>query len=109
LTQFRAQRGVRLLLLLREKSLAHAIAHVLEACHAARRMRFELHEMHTERRAHRTGPGGRLRGGHCLGEHGAEVARNVIAPAELSVGVITSICGAPFFVYLLRTRYRAHL
>ena len=37
------------------------------------------------------------------------VARNVIAPAELSVGVITSICGAPFFVYLLRTRYRAHL
>ena len=35
------------------------------------------------------------------------VARNVVAPAELSVGVITSFCGAPFFVYLLRTRYRA--
>jgi iron complex transport system permease protein len=35
------------------------------------------------------------------------LARNVIAPAELSVGVITSLCGAPFFVYLLRTRYRA--
>jgi iron complex transport system permease protein len=35
------------------------------------------------------------------------VARNVIAPAELSVGVITAFCGAPFFVYLLRTRYRA--
>ena len=35
------------------------------------------------------------------------VARNVIAPAELSVGVITSFCGAPFFVYLLRTRYQA--
>ncbi len=34
------------------------------------------------------------------------VARNVVAPAELSVGVITSFCGAPFFVYLLRTRYR---
>ena len=32
------------------------------------------------------------------------VARNVIAPAELSVGVITSFLGAPFFVYLLRTR-----
>lgn len=32
------------------------------------------------------------------------VARNVIAPAELSVGVITSFVGAPFFVYLLRTR-----
>jgi iron complex transport system permease protein len=34
------------------------------------------------------------------------VARNVVAPAELSVGVITSFCGAPFFVYLLRRRYR---
>jgi len=32
------------------------------------------------------------------------VARNVIAPAELSVGVITSFFGAPFFIYLLRTR-----
>jgi iron complex transport system permease protein len=37
------------------------------------------------------------------------LARNVIAPAELSVGVITAFCGAPFFVYLLRTRYRAAL
>jgi iron complex transport system permease protein len=37
------------------------------------------------------------------------VARNIIAPAELSVGVITAFCGAPFFVYLLRTRYRARL
>jgi len=34
------------------------------------------------------------------------LARNIIAPAELAVGVITSFCGAPFFVYLLRTRYR---
>lgn len=34
------------------------------------------------------------------------VARNIVAPAELSVGVITSFFGAPFFVYLLRTRYR---
>lgn len=32
------------------------------------------------------------------------VARSVIAPAELSVGVITAFCGAPFFVYLLRAR-----
>ncbi len=32
------------------------------------------------------------------------LARNVVAPAELSVGVLTSFCGAPFFVYLLRTR-----
>jgi iron complex transport system permease protein len=37
------------------------------------------------------------------------LARNVVAPAELSVGVITAFCGAPFFVYLLRTRYRATL
>ena len=37
------------------------------------------------------------------------VARNIVAPAELSVGVITSFCGAPFFIYLLRTRYRAAL
>jgi iron complex transport system permease protein len=34
------------------------------------------------------------------------VARNILAPTELSVGVITSFCGAPFFVYLLRARYR---
>jgi iron complex transport system permease protein len=32
------------------------------------------------------------------------VARSLIAPAELSVGVITAFCGAPVFVYLLRTR-----
>ena len=37
------------------------------------------------------------------------IARTVIAPAELSVGVITSFFGAPFFVYLLRTRYRGTL
>ena len=37
------------------------------------------------------------------------LARNIIAPAELSVGIITSFCGAPFFIYLLRTRYRATL
>jgi len=37
------------------------------------------------------------------------LARNIIAPAELSVGVITSFCGAPFFIYLLRTRYRPTL
>jgi iron complex transport system permease protein len=32
------------------------------------------------------------------------LARNVIAPAELSVGVITALCGTPFFIYLLRAR-----
>ena len=35
------------------------------------------------------------------------LARTLVAPAELSVGVITAFCGAPFFVYVLRTRYRA--
>jgi iron complex transport system permease protein len=37
------------------------------------------------------------------------VARNVVAPAELSVGVLTSFCGAPFFIYLLRSRHRSVL
>ncbi len=32
------------------------------------------------------------------------LARNVAAPAEISVGVLTAFCGAPFFVYLLRAR-----
>ena len=32
------------------------------------------------------------------------VARNLVAPAELAVGVLTSFCGAPFFIYLLQTR-----
>ena len=32
------------------------------------------------------------------------VARTIIAPAELPVGVITAICGAPYFIYLLRRR-----
>lgn len=31
-------------------------------------------------------------------------ARTVAAPTELPVGVITSFCGAPLFVYLLRSR-----
>jgi iron complex transport system permease protein len=32
------------------------------------------------------------------------VARMVIAPAEIPIGVITALCGAPFFVFLLRRR-----
>jgi iron complex transport system permease protein len=32
------------------------------------------------------------------------VARTVASPAELPVGVITALCGAPFFLYLLRGR-----
>jgi iron complex transport system permease protein len=32
------------------------------------------------------------------------LARNIVAPTELSVGVITAFCGAPFFVWILRAR-----
>jgi len=32
------------------------------------------------------------------------VARTVIAPAELPVGVVTALVGAPFFLVLLRRR-----
>ena len=35
------------------------------------------------------------------------VARTTLAPTEIPVGVITAICGAPFFLYLLRRRKRA--
>ena len=31
-------------------------------------------------------------------------ARMIIAPAELPLGVITALCGAPFFLYLLRSK-----
>jgi iron complex transport system permease protein len=31
-------------------------------------------------------------------------ARTVMAPSELPVGVITAFIGAPFFIYLLKTR-----
>ena len=36
------------------------------------------------------------------------IARVIISPAELPVGVITALCGAPFFIYLLRSRYWKH-
>jgi iron complex transport system permease protein len=32
------------------------------------------------------------------------LARTVMAPTEVPIGVITAICGAPFFLYLLRRR-----
>ncbi len=32
------------------------------------------------------------------------LARTIIAPAEIPIGVITAICGVPFFLYLLRYR-----
>jgi iron complex transport system permease protein len=35
------------------------------------------------------------------------IARTVLAPTEIPIGVITAVCGAPFFLYLLRRRKRA--
>ncbi len=32
------------------------------------------------------------------------IARTIISPVELPVGVVTAICGTPFFIYLLRSR-----
>jgi iron complex transport system permease protein len=34
------------------------------------------------------------------------LARCLVAPAELPVGVITALCGAPYFLLLLRRRLR---
>jgi len=34
------------------------------------------------------------------------LARTIIAPAELPVGVITALCGAPYFIILMRRRGR---
>ena len=31
-------------------------------------------------------------------------ARTVISPNEIPVGIVTALCGAPFFIYLLRKR-----
>ncbi|MGD0780703.1 MAG: iron chelate uptake ABC transporter family permease subunit [Dehalococcoidales bacterium] len=35
------------------------------------------------------------------------ISRTVLAPTEIPIGVITAICGAPFFLYLLRRRKKA--
>ncbi|TFG45977.1 MAG: iron ABC transporter permease, partial [Dehalococcoidia bacterium] len=32
------------------------------------------------------------------------IARMLLAPTEIPIGIITAICGAPFFLYLLRKR-----
>lgn len=37
------------------------------------------------------------------------LARSVMPPQEVPVGIITALCGAPFFLYLLRQRRRAIL
>ncbi len=34
------------------------------------------------------------------------IARTVLSPTEIPIGVITAICGAPFFLHLLRRRKR---
>jgi len=34
------------------------------------------------------------------------IARTVLAPTEIPIGIVTSLFGAPFFIYLLRTRRR---
>jgi len=34
------------------------------------------------------------------------LARTVLSPTEIPIGVITAICGAPFFLYLLRRKKR---
>jgi iron complex transport system permease protein len=35
------------------------------------------------------------------------LARTIIAPTEIPVGIITAIAGGPFFIYLLRKNKRA--
>jgi iron complex transport system permease protein len=35
------------------------------------------------------------------------VARTILAPTEIPIGVITAMCGVPFFLYLLRRRKKA--
>lgn len=37
------------------------------------------------------------------------VARSLLAPTELPVGVITALCGGPFFIYLLACNRRVHM
>jgi iron complex transport system permease protein len=32
------------------------------------------------------------------------IARTITLPAEIPVGVVTAMFGAPFFIYLLRTK-----
>jgi len=35
------------------------------------------------------------------------IARTIIAPTQIPVGVVTAICGGPFFIYLLRRRRKS--
>ena len=35
-----------------------------------------------------------------------DVARTIVAPAELPVGIVTALLGSPFFLFLLKSRQR---
>jgi iron complex transport system permease protein len=35
------------------------------------------------------------------------IARTVMAPTEIPVGVLTALAGGPFFIWLLRSRRRS--
>lgn len=48
-------------------------------------------------------------GGACLLLLADMLARTVVAPAELPIGVITAAIGAPFFIYLLRSTQKRRL
>jgi iron complex transport system permease protein len=37
------------------------------------------------------------------------IARSLLAPTELPVGVITALCGGPFFLYLLMSRRKSYM
>ena len=47
-------------------------------------------------------------GGGCFLVIADLLARMIIAPGELPVGVVTALVGGPFFIYLLRTRSRMY-
>jgi len=34
------------------------------------------------------------------------IARTIVAPTEIPIGIVTALCGAPFFLYLLKRRKR---
>ena len=36
------------------------------------------------------------------------IARTLLAPTEMPVGIVTALAGGPFFIYLLMSRNRAH-
>ncbi len=48
-------------------------------------------------------------GGACLLLLADMLARTLVAPAELPIGVITAAVGAPFFIYLLRSTQKRRL